>query len=527
MLLVDDEVPRLEGERVHGGLAAGGEPPHLARRGSAAAGDVGGGDEGEPLLVHDEAGGGGGGGHVADGRFERGRQVVGEDGRDVGLLQLFAHPAADSRAFDRDHLPPGGAGSLADAGDGCVDSTHEPLGFARPDGLGAFAGESGEGPPSHAAGVRAGAGVREAGEGRLVDVDGDRASRRRRRPRRGEELLGRGDERVRALGDAFGFDERDPGVRREGVEDGDHVHEGGGEGLHALRGGAGGDPVEHVDGSGQVLDQAAGAGSDAFVDQDFAARRRVDLPDRLERALVGHGEGPDLLDFVAEQLDARRTRVGGREDVEDPAAHGELSAAFDHVHSRVGGTGQVAFERFEVDGVAEAHANRREIAQPGGDGLQEGAHRHGQDPQGREFRGVGEAALDAQAPRDGVGARGEPLVGQGLPCGEDVDGLSGQIGAQGGGELFGAAARRGDGDGERPRLLPAGPGVRGGVALAGLGFGPARSTGPCGGPSSRGSGAGQEREGRGHEAAGHGDVAVSGLRERLGESRVGSDDGKD
>ena len=118
-------------------------------------------------------------------------------------------------------------------------------------------------------------------------------------------------------------------------------------------------------------------------------------------------------------------------------------------------------------------------------------------------------------------------MGQGLPCGEDVDGLSGQIGAQGGGELFGAAARRGDGDGERPRLLPAGPGVRGGVALAGLGFGPARSTGPCGGPSSRGSGAGQEREGRGHEAAGHGDVAVSGLRERLGESRVGSDDGKD
>ena len=67
-----------------------------------------------------------------------------------------------------------------------------------------------------------------------------------------------------------------------------------------------------------------------------------------QRALVGHREGPQLLDLVAEEVDAHRVVGDGREDVEDAAAHGELAAPGHHVDARVGEVDELAGEGGEV-----------------------------------------------------------------------------------------------------------------------------------------------------------------------------------
>jgi hypothetical protein len=59
-----------------------------------------------------------------------------------------------------------------------------------------------------------------------------------------------------------------------------------------------------------------------------ALRGRIDDRVRhgMERALREGREGADALDLVAEELDAQRLASGRREDVDEPAAHGELAA---------------------------------------------------------------------------------------------------------------------------------------------------------------------------------------------------------
>ena len=46
----------------------------------------------------------------------------------------------------------------------------------------------------------------------------------------------------------------------------------------------------------------------------------------MERPLREGREGADLLDLVAVELDAKRLPARGREDVDEPTAHRELSA---------------------------------------------------------------------------------------------------------------------------------------------------------------------------------------------------------
>ena len=75
--------------------------------------------------------------------------------------------------------------------------------------------------------------------------------------------------------------------------------------------------------------------------------RRVDdgTLDRPERSLRERRERADRLDLVAEQLDPERVAAGGREDVDDPAADGELAALLDPLHPLVAGKGEVLRER--------------------------------------------------------------------------------------------------------------------------------------------------------------------------------------
>ncbi len=55
----------------------------------------------------------------------------------------------------------------------------------------------------------------------------------------------------------------------------------------------------------------------------------------MERALRERREGAHRFDLVAEELDAQRFAAGGREDVDDAAAHRELAAVVDAVDALV------------------------------------------------------------------------------------------------------------------------------------------------------------------------------------------------
>ena len=107
--------------------------------------------------------------------------------------------------------------------------------------------------------------------------------------------------------------------------------------------------------------ELGGAGTDLVVQQQLAARRRPDVRDLLERALVGNSEAPDLVDGVAPELDAERMLLGRREHVDDASADGELSAPLDEVDAGVRRRGQVVDDLVELDVVALVQLDRRQV----------------------------------------------------------------------------------------------------------------------------------------------------------------------
>jgi len=474
VLLVDHVVAGLEGERVHHVAAARGHLPHVPGGRAGAAGDVGLGEDGELQGLRDEPAAGSRGGDLDDAGGRRRRHIGHRGGGDVGGRQLFGHATAgagtlsgedDPPAVPREgaHVPQGGldvaavgadvAGADADGPGDVVDAVR-----VRVHELDEFRvrGQGGEGPPAEAAGEREGAGLGEFGEGGVVQADRDVAAGRGRRPGGSEELGGGGDEVLGAAADALGVGEHHEGVRRDEVEDGLHaVHQGGGEGLHALHGDAVGDAVQHVGGAGERADEGAGAGAHGVGEEQLAGGWRPEAVHGVHGALVGHGEGADLVHGVPEELHAERVRLGGREDVEEAATDGELAAALHHVHAGVGGVGKAALDVPHVRLIPGAERDRGEPAEALRDGLEEGADGHQDHPGGVGLRGggvrVGEAAEDGEAAGDRVRARGEPLVGQGLPGREDGDGVLGEVGAQGGLGLLGLAGGGRDED-DRPLL---------------------------------------------------------------------------
>ena len=87
--------------------------------------------------------------------------------------------------------------------------------------------------------------------------------------------------------------------------------------------------------------------------------RRVDahLVEVAQRALGEDGEDADALDLVAEQLEAQRLAAGGREDVDDVAAGGELAALLHGAgHALVAGGDEGRHEVVALDLVADGAA---------------------------------------------------------------------------------------------------------------------------------------------------------------------------
>ena len=60
----------------------------------------------------------------------------------------------------------------------------------------------------------------------------------------------------------------------------------------------------------------------------------------MERALGERGEGADVLDLVAEELDTERLATGAREDVDEPASHRDLATLLDPLYAVVTGMGK-------------------------------------------------------------------------------------------------------------------------------------------------------------------------------------------
>ncbi len=315
-------------------------------------------------------------------------------------------------------------------------------------------------------------------QGGRAEVDRGLPADRGTRPRGLQELLAGAHQVVGAGADAFRVARNDEGGARHLVDEQFHViDQDRGEGLHALDGDALRDPADDVLELRVIGAQQRGAGPDLLGEEQLAAGRR---PQRLaglglvvaavDAALVGDLERADLLDGVAPELHPQGVLLGGREDVDQPAADGELPAPLDQVDPGVGGGREPVDDGVELDLVAHPQAHRLQLAEPGHHRLHQAADRadhHVQRP-GRDVAldRAGDAAQHREPAPDGVRARGHPLVRQRLPRREHRDPLRRQQRAERGLQVLGLAPGGHDGEhgtpapgqgGDRERARPGRP----------------------------------------------------------------------
>ena len=221
--------------------------------------------------------------------------------------------------------------------------------------------------------------------------------------------------------------------------------------------------------SGCASARAAARLAYVLGEQQLAAGRRPQavLGD-LQGPLVGDLEVADLLDVVAPELHPQGVLLGGREDVQDAAAHGELAALLDQLDTGVRGCRERVHDLAQVGGLPAAQRDGLQVAEPLDLRLEHGAHRRDDHADRAGLRvvlpGVREAAQDGEAAAHGVASAGESRsCGQRLPGGELRDGVRRQQGAQRGGQVLGLPAGRGDGEHRAPGAHgPARPRRRGG-----------------------------------------------------------------
>ena len=191
------------------------------------------------------------------------------------------------------------------------------------------------------------------------------------------------------------------------------------ERLHAFGRDTGGDLLQQLrDRPGRSLpDELRCGGPYPFGEQQLPARRCVQLVGGRQGALVGDREGADLRNLITPELHPQRMVSGGRKDIDDPATHGKLAAAINHVDPGVGQIGQPSEHAFEVVQLPDLQPHRRDLAEAG-------EHRLDQRPHGRDdnlqrggsaFFGVCQPTQHRQPPAHGVGSGGQPLVRQRLP----------------------------------------------------------------------------------------------------------------
>ena len=376
-------------------------------------------------VVEDEAAPGAGGGDLDDARLRFGVQGLHAGGGNVIVVEQFGQPRGRAGTFGDDDEAP----LVLDAG---ADEVHhlrdvalvaarfagvDRQGVDVQDGL-IVRVEGRDGPPGDVVGQGRGAGVRQGTEARSFQVRAEAGGKINRRrtavgrcgPRGGEEFLVGGFKVVGAGADLLRFDDHGDRARRELRHQRHHfIHQHRGQGFHAFDGDAAGDLLEHVRCGGHLALQFRGPAHHVRGDQEFAARRGVELlgVDHVlagEGALVGDGEPAHRVHLVAEEVDADGVVVGGREDIQDAAAHGELAAVGDHVHPGVGGVGERLDDGVERAFITHRQGDRLQVAQAFDQGLHDGADRCDDDLHRIVLR-VGEPAQDGEPAADGVRAR--------------------------------------------------------------------------------------------------------------------------
>jgi hypothetical protein len=223
--------------------------------------------------------------------------------------------------------------------------------------------------------------------------------------------------------------------------------------------------------------------ADAFgVEGELADGVKLETGELVRRALGGWVEAADVLDFVAEEVEADGFAFAGRVDVDDAAADGELAGFADGFGAAVASADKEFGEELRVErgtfgdiqrGVAEGAAR--------GDALEDGIRR-GEDQAGFGRRGVGEAGQGGGALGDEGGVGRNAVVGEAVPGWEaddlDVGGEEGdRVGEAGetgvvASNVENRAAMLGAAAGEEARVVAVGGAPYGGAtSRAGFGTG--------------------------------------------------------
>ncbi|MNU90270.1 hypothetical protein D3C71_801310 [compost metagenome] len=160
---------------------------------------------------------------------------------------------------------------------------------------------------------------------------------------------------------------------------------------------------------GQHLGQAG------LVHRHFAAGQHLHCRDLVQRALRFGIERADGVDVLVQQFDAQRRIGAHRVDVEQAAAHGEITRVQHLRHIAVAGAFQPTLFRIHVQALADlqveaATDDETQRCQP----LQQGLHRHHHDA----VRQRGQAVQGGQTLRNDVRVRAELVVGQRFPIRE-------------------------------------------------------------------------------------------------------------
>ncbi len=166
---------------------------------------------------------------------------------------------------------------------------------------------------------------------------------------------------------------------------------------------------------GEALAEGRGeAPAPGLVQDDLAHRHRGEARQGFAGALGLDVEAADALDGIAEQVDADRTVLGRRPDVEQAAAGGEFAAAEHAVHRLHAALGQPAHQGAQVHGISLG-----QLPDMGGDGFGRGdalqPGRKGGEYQAPRHRLAQQAAQRGKALADDGMVRAAAVIGQGLP----------------------------------------------------------------------------------------------------------------
>jgi hypothetical protein len=332
--------------------------------------------------------------------------------------------------------------------------------------------------------------------------------------RRGEvDLLG--DDVRRPVAHALRLDQHHQAVGRDEVEQ--HllvVDEPRQPGLHAVEELALRQPVPLLASPRLGREQLLRPGAHPGPRQQLAGREERDLAERDGGALVVDPELVEPVDLVAPQVDAHRRVGGGGEDVDDGAAHGDLTAVLHLVLAPVAEADETRDEIGAVHHVALTDDDRIDL------GVTQPLHqrsRRRHEHRRRAF-GVTQVPQRLHPPAHRLDAGADPLERQGLPGREGHDRVGPEVEREVVGQPFGVAGGRnrhdegsafGHADERRERGRPSrfGHGQHGGAAAE------HRFEGGIAGEQ-RGDGrewrGGEGREGRGCHAIGLGSSDVRG-----------------